>query len=288
MDIRSLSIFEHLAHSLHFAKTAKAMHLSAPTLSRIIGRLEEETGALLFVRNNRSVSLTAAGLSFLEFAQTTLLRWQELQTLLHQQQTTLSGYLRFFCSVTASQSHLPRLLNVLSSQYPQIELKLDTGDPALATNVLIDGQADMAIAIHTPNFPPQISFHQLDEIPLVLITPKSLNVSQINQIVWHENKVIMPALGPSKRIVNHWFTEQGIRPKVYASVSGNEAIVSMVSLGLGVGFVPQIVLDNSVVKSKVNRISVADIEAYRLGLCYLKSRIDDPIINAVADLFISA
>jgi LysR family positive regulator for ilvC len=285
LDLKSLQQFRHLAKSLHFAKTAQAMFVSPPTLSRAITRLEEECGALLFVRNNRSVKLTAAGEVFLEFAEATLDSWHQMRSELGQQEAQLSGSLSFYCSVTASQSHLPSLLDKLNASYPQIELQLDTGDHALALEKVQQQKADIAIAIHTPDFPEHVAFQKIDIVPLVLIVPKSAHISQLHDIRWPENKVIMPVAGPSKRIIHHWFAEQGVKPKIYANVAGNEAIVSMVALGLGVGFVPQIVLDSSVAKSKVLALKVEDVEPYSLGLCYLRERANEPLMRAMLQLF---
>ena len=285
MELKALQMFRHLAKSLHFSKTAAAMFVSPPTLSRAISRLEEECGAVLFVRNNRSVKLTAAGQRFLEFAEATLEAWLAVRADIGQQQTQLSGTLSLYCSVTASQSHLPKLLDKLQAQYPQIELQLDTGDHSLAIDNVQQHRADIAIAIHTPDFPQHLSFIQIDEVPLVLIVPKSVQVSNVDDVKWHEHRVVMPAGGPSKRIVNHWFAEHAVKPRVYANVSGNEAIVSMVALGLGIGFVPQIVLDNSVAKAKVMSIEVKDIEPYALGLCFLQERENEALMHAMIDLF---
>lgn len=44
--------------------------------------------------------------------------------------------------------------------------------------------------------------------------------------------IIIPEEGLLKERLNLWFNEQGIKPNIYAEVKGNEAIVSMVSLGL--------------------------------------------------------
>ena len=52
MDFRDLQLFCHLAGSLHFGKTAQACHVSPPTLSRVIQRIELACGAKVFVRNN--------------------------------------------------------------------------------------------------------------------------------------------------------------------------------------------------------------------------------------------
>jgi LysR family positive regulator for ilvC len=281
MDIRSLELFQHLAGSLHFAKTADALFVSPSTLSRAIQRLEHECGTSLFVRDNRKVKITAAGLKLLGFSQEVLADWKKLKTDLSDEHQLLQGELSLFCSVTASHSHLPKLLDNFRHKYPQVEIKLVTGDPALSVSKVMQQEVDAAIAIHTPDFPVELEFKSLGEVPLLLIAPKDAQLTQLSQVDWRNHSVILPDSGPSKRIVHHWFAEQGIRPRVYATVGGNEAIVSMVALGCGLGIVPQVVLDNSVVSQKVSRIPLADIEAFKLGLCCLKKRKDEPAIQAL-------
>lgn len=288
MDIRSLQQFQHLATSLNYSKTAAATFVSPPTLTRIIMRLEDELGVSLFKRNNRNVALTQAGRRLLVFAEETLYNYYLMQSDFKQQHAELSGELSLYCSVTAAQTYLPNILDQMRVLHPLVDIKLETGDHELALSRLTAAKkeetADIAIAIHTPDFPANIQFQAIDTVPLTLIVPKTLNVSKIQDIVWQNTKVILPARGPSRRIVHHWFAEQNIRPQVYAQVSGNEAIVSMVSLGLGIGFVPRLVLENSTAKTKVQSIEVNNIEAYRLGLCYLKERANERLIQSIAGI----
>jgi LysR family transcriptional regulator, positive regulator for ilvC len=281
MDIRSLELFQHLATSLHFAKTSEALFVSPSTLSRAIQRLEEECGTALFIRDNRSVKMTAAGTKLLVFSQQMLSEWKKVKWQLQQDHLQLQGELRVYCSVTASFSHLPKLLDTFRHKYPRVEIKLSTGDPALSVARVLQQDVDAAIAIHTPDFPEELLFLPLDDIPLVLIAPKETHLTQLSQVDWRQHSVVLPESGPSKRIVHHWFAEQGIRPRVYATVAGNEAIVSMVALGCGLGIVPQVVLDNSIVANKVNRIVIKNIEPYKLGLCCLHKRANEPAIQAL-------
>lgn len=289
MDIKTLKHFQHLASSLNFSKTAAAMFVSAPTLTRSIMRLEDECDASLFLRDNRNVQLTQAGRKLLAFADETLARYHHVKSEIGSQKDTISGELSLYCSVTAAQTYLPKILDSVRQQYPLIDIKLDTGDHELAIARISAGKhenaADLAIAIHTPDFPANVHFQPIDTVELTLIVPTTMDVSRISDISWHNTNVIMPARGPSRRIVHHWFAEQNIRPRVYAKVSGNEAIVSMVSLGLGIGFVPRIVLENSTAKNKVLSISVDNIEPYQLGLCYLKERAAEPLLKTISQLF---
>ena len=287
MDIKSLRLFQHLANSLHFSKTASAMFVSPPTLTRVITRLEQECDARLFIRNNRSVALTHAGQRLLEFTDSTLTEYAIMKQALKSSEQALVGELSLYCSVTASQTYLPAMLDKLHQQYPSIDIKLDTGDHSLSVGKVASGEVDISLAIYTPEFPSNVGFANVDVVPLSLIVPKNMSVENWQSMPWHEVHVIMPSKGPSKRIVNHWFAEQNVRPHVYARVSGNEAIVSMVALGLGVGFVPSIVLENSVVKSKVRALNVSNIEPYQIGVCYLKERAQEPLIKTLTQLFVS-
>lgn len=176
------------------------------------------------------------------------------------------------------------MLNQFRAQHPQVDIKLVTGDPALSIQKVLDGQADVAISIKTPQMHPDIRFKAIDDVPLVLVVPKSLGIRHLRQIKWDQHQIIMPESGPSKRIVHHWFAEHNIRPKVYASVGGNEAIVSMVALGFGIGIVPSIVLDNSAQSNQVIAINIDDIESYQIGLCCHTRKQDEPMIKAMFEL----
>ena len=110
MDIRSLTLFQHLANTLHFGKTAAACYVSPSTLSRAIQRLEEHLGSQLLIRDNRSVILTVEGKKLLSYADHQIEQYESLKLSLNESQQQLSGSLNIYCSVTASYAYLPPLL----------------------------------------------------------------------------------------------------------------------------------------------------------------------------------
>ena len=65
MELRQLEAFAAVATELHFGRAAERLHLSAPTLSELIRRLERELGTPLFTRTTRRVVLTSAGAELL-------------------------------------------------------------------------------------------------------------------------------------------------------------------------------------------------------------------------------
>lgn len=97
--------------------------------------------------------------------------------------------------------------------------------------------------------------------------------------------MILSEKGIGRQRVDYWFSAKGIKPKIYAQVAGNEAIVSMVSLGFGVGVVPQIVLDNSPLSDKVKILNITPwLAAYDVGLCVLDKKLKSPLIRAFWEL----
>ncbi len=288
MDLRDLKLFLHLAESRHFGRSAKAMHVSPSTLSRQIQRLEETIGQPLFLRDNRTVQLTDAGTQLKAFAQQTLLQYQQLRHALGQHGPSLSGELRLFCSVTAAYSHLPPILDRFRARHPLVEIKLTTGDAADAVDKVQSNEADLGIAGRPEVLPTSVAFTQIGEIPLVLIAPALpcavRSQVSVDQPDWANVPFILPEHGPSRKRIDLWFRRQRItNPLIYATVSGHEAIVSMVALGCGVALIPSVVVDNSPEPVR-NRISLLDdvslVEPFELGVCVQKKRLSEPLIEA--------
>lgn len=62
MDIRILRYFLTVAKEQNFTKAAEQLNITQPTLSRQLSALEDEIGKALFIRGNRSVTLTETGI----------------------------------------------------------------------------------------------------------------------------------------------------------------------------------------------------------------------------------
>ncbi|MFN3018824.1 HTH-type transcriptional activator IlvY [Vibrio coralliilyticus] len=285
MNIKSLQLFIHLCDSKSFAKTASAMHISPSALSRQVQKLEAETGQELFVRDNRSVELTPAAKKLLPVALKILGEWQNFNAQLQGHEEELKGEIRLFCSVTASYSHLPELLSEFRLQHPFIEFKLSTGDPAQAIHKVLNDEVDVAISAQPEALPAKLKFETISEIPLSVIAPVGVSnfaeALQKDKPDWSSIPFIVPESGTARDRANTWFKAMRIKPNIYAQVSGHEAIVSMVALGCGVGIAPDVVINNSPVKEKIQRLKVASIKPFKLGVCCKRSQLDNPLVKAL-------
>lgn len=277
MDITKLKYFCTLATCLHFGRAASSCHVSPSTLSRNIKQLEDDLGVPLFERDNRSVVLTQEGRHFWQFARDMLQQWETYQESLLEQADQLRGQLSIYCSVTASYSFLYDILTEFRGKHPGIAIKLHTGDPAHSIERVVAGVEDIAIAARPDPLPAGISFKTITNSPLVFITAKNVDWPED----WNQIPLIIPEEGMARERLDSWFREQKIAPTIYAEVKGNEAIVSMVSLGFGVGVVPKIVVDNSPLTNQVNAFRIQpDLGAYPMGICVMEKRLKSPILSA--------
>ncbi len=284
MDIRSLQLFLHLAESLSFSRTAEQKHLSPAAVSRSVQRMEAELGRQLFERDRRQVRLTEAGLRFQAYARRTVDEWQRMTGELRLDLDALRGEVSVYCSVTASYSVLSPILETFRGEQPGIDIMLHTGDQADAVNRVHQGQEDVAVAARPDRLPPKLDFLTLMHSPLVFIGP-AFECSVRSQLTqpynWQDIPFIIAERGLSKQRVEAWFRDQGSKPRIYAQVTGHEAIAAMVALGLGVGAVPKLVLDNFTYRDRLEILPLdVPLGPFPVGLCAQRQRLDNPLVAA--------
>ncbi len=282
MDFRHLTSFSALARTLHFGRAASELNISPSTLSRSIAQLEEVVGAQLMERNNRRVVLTPAGERFQQYAQETLAQWDAVRQDLREGASSLDGEIRIYCSVTASYSYLHRLLTDFLDDHPRVKISLRTGDPDLAPDRVRAGQEEIAIGVRPSRLPSGLAFRPISQSALQLIG-SAADISSDEAIVpkmLEDQPLILPERGVGRSRVDRWMKEHRVTPTVGAQVAGNEAIVSMVSLGRGLGVVPQIVLDNSPLAQQVRVLPLAaPLGHIEIGLFALESRLQGRLLG---------
>lgn len=287
METRLLRHYVHLAETLHFGRAAELGHVSASALSRSIRQIEEEAGVLLFERDNRSVALTPAGEKFLGYARDTLAQWDAIRNTMMVETGELRGEVSIYCSVTASYSFLYELLSRFRAEHPGVEVKLHTGDPENALQRVQAGAEDVAIGARPDRMPLGLAFKPIAKTPLVFIAARNHPEwrpakRRQDSAAWSAVPMILSESGLARSRVDAWFKSKNIQPSIYAQVAGNEAIVSMVSLGFGVGVVPQIVLENSPLADKVVELDVRPkLKTYDVGLFTVEKKLRSPIIRAL-------
>lgn len=285
MDFKDLSQFIVLSETLHYGQAAQKCHTSASTISRMVQRLEDELADRLFERDRKDVRLTQAGAEFKEFAVRTLDQYQQLRRQLHTQASELQGELSLYCSVTASYSFLSDLLAVFRERYPNVDIRLRTGDAAQAVDMALKGEVDIAIAARPDQLSSRLAFKPITQVPLSFIGPNQpgpvAEALAQTEVDWKNVPMILSESGLGRVRVERWFKQFGIKPSIYGQVSGHEAIVAMVALGFGAGVVPELVLSSSPMAEKVRILSVhPELEPFSVGLCALNQHLTHPLVQA--------
>lgn len=247
MDFFELNAFLTLSKTLHFAKTAEKINLSPSALSRLITRLEDETSCQLFERNNREATLTEKGKKFSEFAEKCLQQKEDVFAKLNSSKSLITGTLKVYASVTACYSIMPPFLQKVAERFPDLHLNVQTGDPAGAIQAVKNGEADVAVAAIPETGLSGIDCLPIRSTPLVFAASTGgpyEKVSGSPQDIVSSVPLILPKTGLARERFDRWIESRNVKPQIAAETEGNEAIMALVQLGLGIGLVPHIVLTN--------------------------------------------
>jgi LysR family transcriptional regulator, positive regulator for ilvC len=288
MDIRELEIFLTVAEQLHFGKASQICNLSPSALTRTIQRMEEQLEQPLFLRDNRTVTLSPAGERLKAYAATSIQEWRIFRSSIKDEQT-VAGTLSIYASITAVYGLLPQLLESYRGSYPDVQLELRTGAAEQAVAQVQSGEIDLAVAALPDRQHSSIEFLPMVTIPLLFIAPKQPGPATTSEkaVSFDLSRVplVLPQTGVSRRRIDHWLKEHRIIPNITSEVSGNEAIIAMVRLGCGVGIVPQLVLERSPFRDEIGIVENAPkLEPYVVGLCSSKRNLQRPSVRTFWEL----
>ena len=145
MNLRDLEYLVAVADHLHFGKAALAVHVSQPTLSMQLKKLEESLGVQLFERSNKRVMLTAIGEEITARARRTLDEAAQLKQAAHAARDPLAGTVRIGIFPTLAPYLLPTLMPVLKAGFPRLSLQLVEEKTPELLSQLAAGRLDAAM-----------------------------------------------------------------------------------------------------------------------------------------------
>ncbi|MFI0225826.1 LysR family transcriptional regulator [Streptomyces lydicus] len=169
MELRQVRYFVAVAEELHFGRAAARLHIVQPTVSQQIRRLEREFGLELFDRTTRTVTLTAAGQTFLTHAQALLRAERAATEAMSALQAEQESTLRVGTTVGLGL-RLDALLTALTERAPQLMVELVSADRATRLQKVRDGELDAAF-IRGPDHSPGLELLPLWTDVLVAALP---------------------------------------------------------------------------------------------------------------------
>ncbi len=145
MTLTELKYIAALARERHFGRAAEACHVSQPTLSVAIRKLEDELGVQLFERGSTEVSVTPVGEQIVEQAMHVLEQTNTIREIARQGKDPLAGPLRVGVIYTIGPYLLPHLVKRMIDDAPQMPLVLQENFTVKLLESLRQGEIDVAI-----------------------------------------------------------------------------------------------------------------------------------------------
>ncbi len=145
MNLRDLQYLVALADTRHFGQAAARCHVSQPTLSAQLRKLEAFLGVPLVERRPRRLTLTPAGEAVVERARRMLQDAEDIRTLARSRQDPLSGPLKVGLIPTLGPYLLPRIAPRIARALPKLQLMLYEYQTAPLVERVENGEIDLAI-----------------------------------------------------------------------------------------------------------------------------------------------
>ncbi|MBY0407861.1 MAG: LysR family transcriptional regulator [Rickettsiales bacterium] len=145
MNLRDLQYLTAVAEHLHFGKAAELCHVSQPTLSMQLKKLEEYLGVQLFERSNKHVMLTPIGHTIVSRAKTLLAEAAAIRQIAQNARDPLSGDVHFGIFPTLAPYFLPGFVPKVKAKLPHINLLLTEEKTPALLHMLEEGKLDCAL-----------------------------------------------------------------------------------------------------------------------------------------------
>jgi LysR family hydrogen peroxide-inducible transcriptional activator len=254
MEIHQLRYFVAVAEEGSFSHAAEREHVSQPSLSQQIQKLEEELNQQLFDRLPRSVVLTEAGRSLLPYARQILSAIADAGQSVAALEHEVAGKLSVGAIPSIAVYVLPRLIGSFQRSYPKVTFELFEDTTDKLAQRLEDGTLDVVLATSGDNAP-TLSHYSLGREPLLMLLPQKHRLARRKTIKWSElaseKFLLLHEIHSLSIQVRQLLAENNLKPEVVLQGAQLVTIARMVAAGLGVTVIPQMMAETEFIKGCV-------------------------------------
>ncbi|QQX80898.1 LysR family transcriptional regulator [Shewanella sp. KX20019] len=183
IQIKNLHCFVTLVEMGNYTRAAEKLHLTQPTLTKMIQRLEENLGQPLLIRNNQKVIATEAGRLLACSAQQIVGQWHRLHEDMNRLNGLETGQLRLgVCPMMGEM-----IINLLSNyrkRYPGIEVSILELGGFGAEQALLNDSLDLTFTALPTSHTEEFESHNLQGYPLLACIPNDHPLAEIEALTW--------------------------------------------------------------------------------------------------------
>lgn len=241
MDLHQLRVFQAAVKSGGFTRAGEELHLSQSTVSQHIKLMEEELGGPLFMRVGKRVQVTDAGSVLLQYTERILRDLKNAEMAIREINSLRRGTVRLGVGPTTLIYRLPHVLRDYKRRFPDIDLIVLAGTTEFLLEALRSQHLDLAIVMRTAP-QPGLTTTPLGSEELVLVlnrehplarqrTLDPADLAGLRFILYEKNTAMQD-------LIDRFFESLGVAPRIDMEVENNEAIKSLVRVGLGASILP--------------------------------------------------
>lgn len=240
MDLRMLEYFVAAVDYGGFTKAAAHLHVSQPSLSEGIRKLERECGSPLFHRVGRGVVVSEAGAVLLTYARRALKDVEEARLSMIALKGFRGGRVTISAPPALSVEPLARIVGVFRRKYPHVTISMvPTEEGALAAAAVVNASCEIGLTDRPVSA--ELREHPIGRNEIVAVLPPGNPLSgqgpvSLEQLV--DIPFISSAEGTRARILLDEARERGIALRTVLETPHREAVVPMILEGVGAAFLP--------------------------------------------------
>lgn len=275
LDIKQLHYFIAVSEHMNFSKAAERLHISQPSLSNAIKKLEEEIGSPLLERNTRNLQLTEAGEVLFERAKVIVKNMEVLK--IEMDEVIIHGTREITMGVMESIKHwLPKVIANYKKDYPEMIIHLVDILGSKRVKKSLKSYKTHLIITNQLMDDPELEVQTLYEERLVAVLPLHHPLAKKDKIsitdISEEPFIISTEGFQTRRDILNTFEQAGKNIHIQFEIERFETAVSLVRENLGVTILPENYLQGPTAKTIVKK----EIEGANLSrnvyLVYLKKR----------------
>lgn len=269
MNVSQLRTFVAVVDHRSFSEAGRILGVSQPAVTMQIQALEADVGATLLDRGYRKVELTEAGRALLPYARRILDELDDARGALEALSDVVGGRLTVAASTTPGQYLLPRILGSFLKEFPEVGVTLRVYDSADVVTHVEEGEADLGMSgaeVHGA----RVHYEQLGSDDLLLICPPGHKLASRPKLAFadltDEPFIVREAGSGTRMAAEDVIRSGGVEPselEVVMELGTNEAIVSAVEGGMGLGIVSAQVADKAIALGTVAQIAGAGFPVAR-------------------------
>ena len=245
MTLQQLEYILAVARYGHFGRAAEACNVTQPTLSAMIGKLEEEIGAKLFDRNRQPICPTPVGERVVQQAREVLEQADSIKDIILEEKQSLGGVFRVGILPTIAPYLLPRFFPQMMKKYPTLDIRVREMKTYQIKDALLQGDIDAGILA---------TIEGLEEYEqTTLFYEKYIGYVSREDALFKKEMIRTADVAASRELwlldEGHCFRDQMVRfcqmkssqtSQLAYNLGSMETFMRMVESGMGITFIPEL------------------------------------------------